>query len=213
MIVINFKNYLYSKDAMELAKKIEKFLPSAIAAVSAVDIGYLSYYTKLKIFAQHVDFVDGKMATGFLWPEAVRAQDGTGSLLNHSEHRLSETEIRKTLKRCNEAGLKVILCANSVGETRKFKKLKPFAIAYEAPVLVGSGKSITKYRRDEVTKFVKEMRGSGILVLCGAGISNAEDVKTAYELGCDGVLIASAIANSKKPEKILMEIAKNEKQK
>ena len=48
MIVINFKNYVYGQKSLKLAKKIEKILPSAILTVSAVDIGYLVYLTKLK---------------------------------------------------------------------------------------------------------------------------------------------------------------------
>lgn len=213
MIIINFKNYLYDKKSLALAEMIQKYLPKAAVAVSAVDIGYLSYYTKLQIYAQHVDFVEGKRATGFVLPEAVKAQDAVGTLLNHSEHRLEFNDLKKTVERAKKIGLKIILCAESLREAEEFKDLKPYAIAFEDPELVGSGKSITTYRSDDVEKFAENFSRSAIVPLCGAGINSAADVKKAFELGCMGVLIASAIANVplKKAELLVKEIAKLKK--
>ena len=53
------------------------------------------------------------------------------------------------------------------------------------------------------------MKDRGIIPLCGAGISNSEDVKIAMDLGVNGVLVASAIAKAplKKAKKLLMEIS------
>ena len=91
------------------------------------------------------------------------------------------------------------------------KKLAPYAIAFEDPKLVGSGKSITQYRSSDVKKFAELFKNSKIIPLCGAGINSADDAKEAYALGCKGVLIASAIANVNKPEKLLKEIAEIER--
>ena len=52
------------------------------------------------------------------------------------------------------------------------------------------------------------MKKTKILPLCGAGISTAEDVKEAYNLGCKGVLISSAIAKSKNPIQLLKQLRK-----
>ncbi len=207
MIIINFKNYKLGKDALELAKSIEKYLPNTIAAVSSTAIGYLAYYTKLKIYAQHVDCVEDSKTTGFLHPKAIKSYGAIGTLLNHSEHKINFNNIKKTLALCKKYGLKAVVCASSLQEAIKIKKLNPYAIAFEDPKLVGSGKSITQYRSSDVKKFAELFKNSKIIPLCGAGISSAEDVQEAYNLGCKGVLIASAIANSENPDKLLKEIS------
>ena len=43
------------------------------------------------------------------------------------------------------------------------------------------------------------IKQSKVLVLIDAGIGTASDATIAMEMGCDGVLINSAIANAKKP--------------
>lgn len=206
MIIINFKNYKIGKEALVLAKKIEKYLPNSIVAVSTLDLENIAQKTKLNVFAQHIDSQEGNRATGFMNSEKLKIAGGKGGLLNHSEHRISFNIIKKILK--NSKNLKIILCSSSLNEVRKFIRLKPYAIAFEDPKLVGSGKSITEYRSKDVKKFAKIMKKTKIIPLCGAGISSANDVKESYDLGCKGVLIASAIANSKRPNKLLREIAK-----
>jgi triosephosphate isomerase (TIM) len=211
MIIINFKNYTYGDKTVKLAKKIEKYLPKAIAAVPAVDIPGVASKTKLKVFAQHVDTTSGR-ATGFLLPETAKVVGARGTLLNHSEHPLSFKTLKQAVQRAHKAGLRVVLCAPSIKEAKKLMKLRPKAIAFEDKKLIGTGKSITEYRQDEVKKFASLFRKSPIIPLCGAGISSSKDITTAKKLGCKGVLIASAIAKnptSKATEKLLKEISNN----
>ena len=206
MIIINFKNYKTGKNVLELAKKIEKYLPKAIAAVPPMYLGLVSFHTKLTAFAQHIDSKDGKRATGFILPESAKKAGAKGSLLNHSEHKISIKEIKKTIKDCRKLNLKVIACAPNLQVVKEIKKLKPFAIAFEDPKLIGTGKSITKYNPDSIKKFVSLIKGTKILPLCGAGINSAEDYHEALKLGCEGVLVSSAIANSKNPETFLKKL-------
>lgn len=210
MIVINFKNYKSGSSAIRLAGNIWKILPDAIVAAGAADIRQISsIYPKEKIFAQHVDFVEGKLSTGFLSAETLKSHGGKGSLLNHSEHRLTIELIRKTVKQMKKEKLKIILCAKDLEEAKSFISLAPDAIAFEDKKLIGSGKSITKYKSKAVEKFASTLKGTKIIPLCGAGISTAEDILAAYELGCKGVLIASAIASApkQKVKKLLKEIS------
>jgi thiazole synthase ThiGH ThiG subunit len=58
-----------------------------------------------------------------------------------------------------------------------------------------------------VVKFVKSLENTGVIPLCGAGITGPADIKKAYELGCKGVIMASAVADVHNPEKILKEIS------
>ena len=83
---------------------------------------------------------------------------------------------------------------------------------FEDKKLIGTKKSITQYRTEEVKKFAHFLNNSphGAAPLCGAGIHSAEDVQASYALGCYGALIASAIAKApaKKADEFLRELAK-----
>lgn len=195
MIVINFKNYISGKRALELARLIEKYLPKAIIAVDDFDVQLISKNTNLKIFVQHMDYFKTKRATGFIIPEIVKQSGALGALLNHSEHRLRDETIEKTIKRAKEVKLQTVVCAENTKRAKKILEFKPDAIAFESPELVASGKSITEFKEKEIKDFVRLFKGKKVLPLCGAGIHSAQDIKAAYQLGCKGVLISSAITN------------------
>lgn len=208
MLVINLKNYKTGNDAIDLIRKIEIYYPKAVIAVPLTEIREavkIKSSPNLQIFSQHVDFNEPGRGTGYLTPEALMSCGVKGSLLNHSEHKLPLSTIRKTIKRCNELGIKLIICSSSLREVKQLTKLNPYAIAFEDKKLVATGKSITSFKAHEVKKFAELLKDTEILPLCGAGISTGEDVASAMVLGCKGVLVSSAVANSQEPEKFLKE--------
>jgi triosephosphate isomerase len=81
----------------------------------------------------------------------------------------------------------------------------PDMIAIEPPELIGTGISISKARPELITESVKQIRkvNRSVKVLCGAGVTTAEDVSKALELGSEGVLVASAVAKSKDPRTVV----------
>ena len=202
MIIVNFKNYKVDKEARKLAEKLDK-VGGFIGAVNYLDIKEISFKTKLPVFAQHVDSPK-KVSTGFIFPKEIKKVGAKGTLLNHSEHRISFDEIKKTILECNKYKLRVVVCVSNLSEAKKVLKLKPWAIAYEEPKLISSGKSITKYKADNIKKFVNLLNKTKVLALCGAGISSYNDFLESKILGCDGALIASALAK-KNPDKFLKE--------
>lgn len=209
MIVINFKNYKNGGHVLELVRKIELYYQKAIVAVPLIDLKDIvksKSSNAMQIYAQHVDFNEPGKGTGYVTPEAILGAGAAGSLLNHSEHKVPIANIRKTVKRCNELGLKLIVCASSLKEAEQIKKLNPYAIAFEEKKLIATGKSITEYKASEIKKFVELLENTEIIPLCGAGITTGEDVAAALVLGCKGVLVASAVANSQEPEKFLKEV-------
>ncbi len=208
MIVINFKNYKFGSHALKLAKKIQKYLSSAIIAVPSTEISPIAKKTKIKIYAQNISPYKKGRATGFDLPQAIKIAGASGTLLNHSEHRIPMKEIKESVKICHSLSLKVIICISNLQEIKKILPLHPYAIAFEDPKLVGSGKSITKYKSKTIGKFSLMLSKTKVIPLCGAGISTADDVKQAYSLGCKGVLISSAIANIKNPSYLLRQISK-----
>lgn len=202
MIVINFKTYQQGKKALELAKTIEEIDNKAIVCIQATDIKEISERTKLRVYSQHVDSLESGRNTGHIIPEAIKASGAIGTLLNHSEHKISFNELKKAIELCRKNKLKVIVCSPKLSEIKKIIKLKPEAIAFEDEKLISTGKSITEYNPQAIIKFVKLMKNTNIIPLCGAGISTREDIKTAFDLGCKGVLIASAIAKTPEKNKI-----------
>jgi triosephosphate isomerase len=208
MIVINFKNYVFGAKALDLVRKIDIYLPKSIVAVSFVDLVEIVKNTTLPVYAQHVDVHEEGRATGFVIPEAIASAGAKGSLLNHSEHPVKLKDLKKTLDRCHDAGLKVILCVSRLSKVKKFLALHPYALAFEDPAFIATGKSITSHKAHALKEFVSLVKGSLTLPLCGAGISSADDVCEALSFGCKGVLVSSAIAHSNDPEKFLKEVSR-----
>lgn len=209
MLIINFKNYKVGNDVIDMLRKIEIYHNKAIVVVPFVELkevvkGISSQ--NMQVYAQHVDYQDLGRATGYVTPESLINAGAKGTLLNHSEHRLSITEIKKTMKRCNEVGLKVIICSSSLREISQLKKLNPYAVAFEDKKLIATGKSITEYKEHDIKRFVDLLKDTEIIPLCGAGISSGDDVARALVLGCKGVLVSSVVANSQTPEKFLKEV-------
>jgi triosephosphate isomerase len=161
----------------------------------------------MPVFAQSIEIPEKGRGTGKLAPEQILATGAKGSLLNHSENKIPLTHIKKIVERCRELELKLIICASTLKEAEKIKKLSPYAIAFEDPKLIVSGKSITKVKTSSVKKFVDLLKGTDIIPLCGAGISTPEDVAQSLLLGCKGVLVSSVIANSQNPEHFLKQVS------
>ena len=213
MIIINLKNYKFGDELTLLGKKIKRYLgQDGIVCVSSSDF-YKFVNLKLNIYAQHVDWHPSGKSTGFVVPESLASYKVKGSLLNHAEHQISFEEIKKTVLRCNEHGLKLIICSSNLKEIKELIKLKPYGIAFEDPYLISTGKSIVNFKQEDLIEFVKILKNKGIKIICGAGVSSAKDYIQAKKIGCDGVLISSAIVNSKNPDKLLKELeeAINEK--
>ncbi len=203
VIIINFKTYQQGKEVIKLAKAIEKVSKDIIVGVQAGDIYEVVKATKLKVYAEHVDYFEPGRYTGFIIPESVKKDKAKGSFLNHSEHRLDFKTIKKTIKRCKEIGLKVIVFAKDLKQAKKMEKLKPDYLIYEPPELVAGNVSVSKLKPEVIEKISKKLK---MKFLVGAGIKTSEDVKVAMKLGASGIAVSSAITKARNPEKKLREL-------
>lgn len=206
-IIVNFKNYKIGDGVLKLTKFIEKILPKAMVAVPALNLKEISEKTKLRVFAQHLETIN--YGTGYVTDKAVRKIGIKGTLINHSENKIPIKEYKLVLRSLERSKIKTIACASSIEEVKLLMKHKPWAIAYEDPKLIGTKKSVTRYAPREIKKFVGILKKSNIIPVCGAGISSINDIIQAKKLGCKGILISSAIANSspKRAEKFLKDIS------
>jgi triosephosphate isomerase len=160
------------------------------------------------VFAQHVDANAQGAHTGALTVEAIKEAGCKGSLVNHSERRLPEEKIAETIARLKEAGLESMLCTKDAEESARLAKYEPTYIAVEPPELIGSGISVSTAKPEVVKGTVEAVaKVNATPVLCGAGVSNAADVKKAIELGAKGVLLASAYVKAKDPKELLTKMA------
>ena len=211
LLVVNFKTYVEStgKRAIELAKLAGEVSRETgvtiIVAPQFTDIEPVSKTVDIPVFSQHVDSVKPGAHTGHVLAEAVKSAGAEGTLLNHSERRIDASEIVDTLKLCSDADLLSLVCADTTQASVSTAKMLPDMIAIEPPELIGTGISVSKARPELITESITQIRkvSHSVTVLCGAGVSTAEDVSKALELGSQGVLVSSAVVKSKNPKAVL----------
>ncbi len=209
MIVLNLKTYPLSLEKTSLFARI----CSEVASKTDVRIVLAPPLTCIKdalleyddVFAQHADANDSGAFTGSVPAESLAQLGATGSLLNHSEKKLPHTQVKEAILKLHFFDLESIVCADSIAEAQKLALFNPSFIAVEPPELIGSGVSVSNAKPEVVTGTVAAIKkiNPNITVLCGAGVSNAEDVKNALRLGAEGVLLASAFVKAKDPKTFL----------
>jgi triosephosphate isomerase (TIM) len=216
MFVINCKNYEeIAGDKIikfvKIAEKISKKYKIKIAVSPPQHLIGAVSNSSIPILAQHIDDSKVGSTTGFMIPELLKKSKVKGSLINHSEHRISSKEIEKLITKLKELKMISILCVKDVAEVKKYAKLNPDYIAIEPPELIGSGKAVSKEKPELIEKAAKAIRNAKntTKLLCGAGIVSGQDVTKAIELGSKGILVASGIVKAKDWNKIMSEFAKS----
>lgn len=216
MFIINCKNYEEISGEkitkfIRIAEKVSKKYKVKIAVAPPQHLIGNVTNSSLVILAQHVDDKKVGSTTGFMIPELLKKSKVNGSIINHSEHRISNIEIKNLILKLKQLKMISVLCVKDVAEAKKLAKLNPDYIAIEPPELIGSGKAVSKEKPELITKAavaVKNARNKSKL-LCGAGIVSGEDVGKAIELGSKGILVASGIVKAENWEKIMSEFAKS----
>ena len=215
MFIINCKNYdeISGEKIIRLAKisqRISKKYKIPIAIAPPHHLIPLITEFNVIVLAQHLDDKKVGSTTGFMIPEIAKKSKINGSLINHSEHRISEKEIKNLIKRLKRLRLQTVLCVKNVNELKKYLKLNPTFIAIEPPELIGTGKAISNERPQLITRAVAGVKSAknSTKLLCGAGIVSGTDVARAKELGSKGILVASGIVKARNWEKIIDEFSR-----
>jgi triosephosphate isomerase len=215
MFIINCKNYEEIsgdkiKKFIKIAEQVSKKYKIKIAISPPQHLIGLVANSSIPILAQHIDDSKIGSTTGYIIPELLKKSKVKGSLINHSEHRISSKEIEKLVVKLKELKMISIVCVKDVAEVKKYLKINPDFIAIEPPELIGSGKAISTEKPDLIQKAAKIVNDSKnkTKLLCGAGIVSGEDVAKSLELGSKGILVASGIIKAKNWNKIISEFAK-----
>jgi triosephosphate isomerase (TIM) len=213
LFIINYKNYdeIAGTKAAKLALIADKIARKYRVKMAIAPPHHL-LGTKYSgpILAQHTDNANVGSTTGFVIPELLKKSKISGSLINHSEHRIPPKDIEELVERFRNLGLISVVCVQDSKEAAKYAKLNPDYIAIEPPELIGSGKAVSTERPELITKSAKEVKNAknSTKLLCGAGIVSGEDVRKAIELGSSGILVASGIVKAKNWSAIVEEFAK-----
>jgi len=211
-ILVNFKTYPNGtgKNALKLARiheKVAKEMRVNIAiAVQAVDIWRIAQEVDIPVFAQHFDLSDQGQFTGHVTPHSLIELGAAGSLLNHSEKRLSLDDIEESIDVARRLGLFTIVCADTPYTGKAVSELDPNMVCIEPPELIGGDISVCDAKPQVILDAVS-MIGSGKLLI-GAGIKTKDDVRAAVSNGANGVLLASGITKALDPEEVLKELAR-----
>ena len=208
---MNFKTYIEAtgKSGVELAKIADK-----VSRDSGVTIAVAPQFTDLKtvteaveipVFSQHIDPIKPGAYTGHVLADAVKAAGASGTILNHSERRIKISEIEEILSLARVSDLASVVCTDTPGVSAAVASLSPDMIAIEPPDLIGTGVAVSKARPELITNAIKRIRSvnDSVDILCGAGVSTAEDVGKALELGTRGVLVSSSVVKGTNPGQLL----------
>lgn len=210
-LIINLKTYkestgerafIIAKAMKKLQKRAAKKNVELILCPHIQDIAMLAKF-KIPMYAQHVDTRDPGQTTGFIVPENLKELGVTGSLINHSEHRLTDTEIQKRVDKLRELGMQGCVCAKTPADAVKKTKFHPDMIAIEPPELIGSKTASISSAHPELIEETTQVI-TDIPILVGAGVKSTEDVQTGIKLGAMGFLVASDVAKAKDPYKELV---------
>lgn len=204
ILILNFKNYLElaGRASIELAKaaqQVSKSLDGRIKIIACPPQPALSLVKEnvdIPVFAQHVDDAKEGSTTGYFIPEIAKSFGAQGSLINHSEHRIERPEtIQNLVNDLRKLQMVSVVCARSAAEVADIARFKPDYIAIEPPELIGSGKAVSKENPAIVTDSIESAAkvSQEVRVICGAGITDAADVRSALKLGAKGILVASGV--------------------
>jgi len=213
LFIINFKNYQEiagskSSKLANIAEKISKKYKISIAISPPHHLLNIKYSGP--VLAQHVDDVKIGSTTGYVIPELLKESKISGSLINHSEHRISPEQIKSLIERLRNLNMISVVCVQDVDEVGKYAKMNPNYVAIEPPELIGSGKAVSTERPELITDAVKSLKAAKntTKLLCGAGIVSGNDVRKCIELGSSGILVASGIIKADSWSSIVEEFAK-----
>lgn len=214
IVILNFKTYVESSglNALSLAKDMEiasdETGVTMVAAPQAADIYRIKQETSVPVFSQNIDAISPGGHTGHDLIDTLIGAGISGSLLNHSEKRMELADIDEVVSLIKKNSILSCVCTNNINTSRAVATLNPDYLAVEPPELIGTGIPVSKAKPEVVEDTVKDVKAinKNIKVLCGAGISNGEDMAAALELGAEGVLLASGIIKAENPKDALIEL-------
>ncbi|PWR71839.1 triose-phosphate isomerase [Methanospirillum stamsii] len=214
LVLVNLKCYTESigNGAHRIARAAREVTDESGVTIGLAplypDIHPINHHYDIPVFAQHVDPVEPGAHTGRMPLLAVKSAGAIGSLVNHSEYRLNIADIEKNVTALRDAGMLSCVCSNNIATTAALSALGPDYVAIEPPELIGGKISVSEANPGIITGSVDIVKkiNPAVKVLTGAGIHSGKCVKTAIDLGTDGVLLASSVVKAEDPAAVLRDL-------
>jgi len=214
LILINLKTYKegMGNRAHQIATAAQLVARESGAVIGVapgyIDLHPLCHHFTIPVYAQHVDGYEPGARTGHVTVDAIRFAGAAGSLVNHSERRLTLAEIELSVRALQAHKLSAVVCSNNEITSAGAAALGPEYVAIEPPELIGSGVSVSKANPEIIKRSVAAVHAVNpkVKVLTGAGIQSGECVKIAVDLGTDGVLLASSVVKAPDPVAVLRDL-------
>lgn len=200
-LIINFKNYeeAAATATLKIARAAEQVAKKSHAQIVLAPpqpaLALVAKSVKIPVFSQHLDSEKAGSTTGYFVPEIAKLYGATGSIINHSEHRIEVKSIAAVVERLRALGMTSVVCARTPHEVMEISVFEPDYVAIEPPELIGSGRAVSKENPAIISKSI-EAAGNRTKVICGAGITDKSDVKAAIKLGAKGILVASGVVKA-----------------
>lgn len=216
LLLINFKTYVQStgQNGLNLAKVCEKvskeYGANIVVAPQHTDLYRIASEVDIPVYAQHIDSIEAGQNTGYVSALSITEAGARGTLLNHSEKKLSERDIELCIRLTKRYQIASVCCSADIPESMKIAKLKPDFVAYEPPQLIGTGKFSAKNDSKIIRNLVEFVRRENpdVGILYGGGVSRPSHIVDLLKLGVGGALFASIFLKSKNPRRFLEEICK-----
>lgn len=214
VMIVNFKVYREAEgDRCALLARacqnvsVETGVPMAVCPSHLVSAG-LARLLDIPVLSQSVDPLPPGAGTGYVTPSMLHSTEISGTLINHSEHRMPRGDVARAVEMCRDLRLFTCVCTADAAESGDYASFGSDAIAVEPPGLIGGDVSVTTADPDIVSDAVDGVRAvdPGIAVYCGAGVKTGEDVRAALDLGAHGVLLASGVVKAADPEAVLRDL-------
>lgn len=203
---IGLKAYAWGPEAVRLAKAAdrigEELGVSIVFDPQTVDIAAVARETRhLLVFAQHMDPVAPGRGVGSVLAEAIREAGAVGAMLNHSERRMTLSDIHRAVGRARELGILTMVYADSPDEAAAVALFGPDIVLAEPPDLIATSRSAATEMRGFVERTIEMVRGidPGVIVMSAAGVQTPDDVEAMMGLGVGGTGSSSGILKADDP--------------
>ena len=210
MIFLSLKTYKEATgqaviNLLSSVKKVSQETGIEIIPIAqASDIYRIKKELGIEVWAQHMDPIEPGKNMGWISPYALKEAGASGLVINHSEHKIDDVQIKKTLDKARDYGLKTVICGFNKEMVIKFDSWSPDYISYEREDMIGVGVSMITEEAENIKKLVSVLKRPLII---GAGISTGDDIKQAIKLGARGAILASGFVLATNPEQKLRELA------
>lgn len=203
---IGLKAYAWGAEAVRLARAADRIGAELEVSIvfdpQTVDIAAVARETRhLLVFAQHMDPVAPGRGVGSVLAEAIREAGAVGAMLNHSERRMTLSDIHRAVGRARELGILTMVYADSPEEAAAVALFGPDIVLAEPPDLIATSRSAATEMRGFVERTIEMVRGidPGVIVMSAAGVQTTDDVEAMIGLGVGGTGSSSGILKADDP--------------